>query len=108
MTIRERGREIAVMKTLGMRRSLIFSLLVSEAAAIAVLGGLAGLGLAHILYSNIDVPKVSGGFLFKFEVTTANAALCLMVATAIGLFSSLVPAWGASRKTVLHGLRDVE
>ncbi len=108
MTIRERGREIAVLKTLGMRRSLIFSLLVSEAAAIALLGGLAGLGLAQALYSNIDVPKVSGGFLFKFELTTANAALCMMVATAIGFLSSLAPAWAASRKTVLEGLRDVE
>jgi len=108
MTIRERGREIAVLKTLGMARPLIFSLLISESVAIAMSGGIAGLLVAWVMYSNVDMQKVSKGFLFKFEVTMSNSALCLMIAACIGLFSCVVPAWGASRKTVLEGLRDVE
>jgi len=108
MTIRERGKEIAVLKTLGMRRSLIFALLLAEAVGIAMLGGAVGVGLARGLYSGIDITKMSGGMLFKFEVTTSNAALCMMISAAIGFFSCIVPAWGASRKSVLQGLRDVE
>ena len=108
MTIRERGKEIAVLKTLGMRRSLIFALLLAEAVGIAMLGGAVGVGLARALYSGIDITKLSGGMLFKFEVTTSNAALCMMISAAIGFLSCIVPAWGASRKSVLQGLRDVE
>lgn len=108
MTVRERRAEIAVFKTLGMKRSLIFSLLVSESVLIALLGGMAGLALSWFMLSNIPIAQMTGGMLFKLEVTTRNASLCLLVSLLVGFFAALVPAYNAARHTVLAGLRAVD
>src|SRR5690606_32583400 len=93
MTVRERRREIAVFKTIGMKQSLIFSILVSEAVMIAMLGGLAGLALSWLMLSNFPVQQMTGGMLFKLEVTTRNAALCLLISVLVGFFAAIMPAF---------------
>src|SRR5208283_757939 len=46
MSIRERTREVAVLRTLGFTRGNILKLLLSESIAISVMGGLIGVALA--------------------------------------------------------------
>lgn len=108
ITIRERTAEIAVLKTLGMRRGQIFSLLVAESVSIALLGGASAILAARGLFGSVNVNQLTGGMLFKLEVNPSIIALSLLVTIGIGFFSCLLPAWTAARMSVLDGLRALE
>src|SRR5439155_8615652 len=58
MTIRERTREVAVLKTLGFTRRTILSLFVGEAVVLALIGGIAGSLVALVL--SIGASKAGG------------------------------------------------
>jgi putative ABC transport system permease protein len=61
MSIRERTREVALLKTLGFQRRTILGLFVGEAVAIAVLGGMIGTILAlPILWMMSRIPYDRG------------------------------------------------
>ena len=49
MSIRERTREVAVLKTLGFTRRGVLGLFVSEAVSLSLIGGLIGAGLGWVL-----------------------------------------------------------
>ena len=49
MSIRERTREVAVLKTLGFTRQSVLGLFVSEAVALSLAGGLIGAGLGWLM-----------------------------------------------------------
>src|SRR6266568_937412 len=49
MSIRERTREVAMLKTLGFTRTSVLSLFVGEAVALSVAGGLLGVAIAALL-----------------------------------------------------------
>jgi putative ABC transport system permease protein len=110
MSIRERVGEIAVMKALGFRWRTLFGMLVLEAALLSTLAGAGGasitLGLAEALQ------KVAGwnpqlGPLASFIVTSAILVQGLFLALFVGILSGVVPAFGASRRSVAATLREV-
>jgi putative ABC transport system permease protein len=107
MTIRERAREIAILKTLGFRRRTILAMLVAEAAGIAVAGGLAGSLGARLLYGAVDLSRLLQGFFPLFEVTPHTILLALLIAAGIGMLSAGIPAWRAARVPVAEALRRV-
>jgi len=110
MSIRERVGEIAVMKALGFRWRTLFGMLVLEAALLATLAGAAGtgitIGLAQLLKSVAGWnPQL--GPLASFVVTSAILVQGLFIALFIGIVSGVVPAFGASRRSVAATLREV-
>ena len=48
-----------------------------------------------------------GLFLNGMNITVPTSLASLMLAAALGLFSSVVPAYNASRKNIVDGLRYV-
>jgi putative ABC transport system permease protein len=107
MSVRERVREVGVLKTLGFAPAAILSMLLGEAVAISLLGGAIGYLLSTVLASGVS--KAAGGFLppiAPFE--PAVAAACLLTAAVIGLLSSLIPAIGASRTPIVDALRSTD
>jgi putative ABC transport system permease protein len=110
MSIRERVGEIAVMKALGFRWRVLFGTLVLEAALLATLAGVAGsaitLGLAQALKSIAGFSPQLGP-LASFVVTNAILVEGLFLACFIGILSGLIPAFGASRRSVAATLREV-
>ncbi len=107
MAVRERTREVAVMKALGFTRRRILALLVGEAAAIALGGGLLGAGGAKLFYAAVDLARQSGGMLTQFEVAWSTVAAGAAVATVIGIVSAAIPAARASAVSISRGLRHV-
>jgi len=107
MTIRERTAEVAVLKTLGYTSSLVFALLLAEALAIAVLGGLLGCGGAKLLYSTVDLQQLTGGWIIQLRVQPEALALGMALAAVIGTAASAVPAWRACRMPIAEALRHV-
>jgi len=106
MSIRERTREVAVLKTLGFTRKTLLGLFVSEAVIVALMGGLAGV-LAGIGVMNIFAHSPNAGFFSTIKVTPATMAAALFVAGMVGLISSLIPSYHASRVDIVEGLRYI-
>ncbi len=106
MALRERTREIALLKAIGFARSTILGLFLSESVIIGMLGGVAGAFGGKLLFETVDFSKwITGlGFLYV-PWTTALAGVTL--ATAIGLLSGVIPAWRAAQASVVDGLRKV-
>lgn len=105
MSVRERVREVGVLKTLGFSPGNILVMILGEAVAISLIGGAIGYLLSTGLASGVS--KAAGGFLppiVPFE--PAVAAACIVTAGLIGLMSSLVPAMGASRIPIVEALRS--
>jgi putative ABC transport system permease protein len=107
MTIRERTAEVAILKALGYTSGLVFTLLLAEALAIAVLGGLLGCGGAKLLYSTADLQQLTGGWIIQLRVQPEALALGMVLAALIGTAASAVPARRACRLPIAEALRHV-
>jgi putative ABC transport system permease protein len=110
MSIRERVGELVVMKALGFRWRTLFATLVLEATLISTLAGAGGASLALGLAQGLK--SVAGwnpqlGPLASFIVTSAILVQGLFLALFIGIVSGVVPAFGASRRSVAATLREV-
>jgi len=99
-TVIERTRDIGVLKSLGADRLFIVRALLTESAALCVLGVLAGVGLSY---------AVRGAFLAEFPTLSIlitpgwllRAAGIALVGT---IFGASYPAWMASRKDAVEAL----
>src|SRR2546428_4990905 len=60
MAVRERRTEIAVLKTLGFSGGLVMTLVIVEALALGVIGGLVGIGLGQATVGSIPPLPVMG------------------------------------------------
>ena len=108
MSVRERVREVGVLKTLGFTPALVLSLILGEAALISVSGGAIGY-LISMSLANAIRKSPFGGFVPHIEPFQLSVALaCIGVAGFIGLLSSLVPALGASRTSIVNALRSAD
>ncbi|MFQ5741487.1 MAG: ABC transporter permease [Acidobacteriota bacterium] len=107
MSVRERIREIAVLKSLGFRRRTVMLLLIAEGVFIALLGGLIGAVGARIAFSSVDMAALSQGFFQRLDVTAGIIGIGLGVAFVVGLLSAGIPAFQAAKLTVADGLRHV-
>ena len=106
MSVRERVREVGVLKTLGFAPGAILGLILGEAFSISIAGGLIGYLISTGLMRVIAKSPI-GGFLPTMPlIEPAVAAACIMTAGIVGLLSSLVPALGASRMSIVQALRS--
>jgi len=106
MSIRERTREVAVLKALGFTRKTVLGLFVGEAVTVAVIGGLAGV-LAGIGLMTMFSHSPQAGFFVGIKVTPATMLAALLVAAMVGFLSALVPSYNASRVDIVDGLRHI-
>jgi putative ABC transport system permease protein len=105
MSIRERTREVAVLKTLGFTRQSVLGLFVSEAVALAAAGGVIGVSLAYLLiYAISHSPYMS---FYNMKVTAGMWAAALFISGLVGLVSSLIPSYHASQVNIVDGLRHI-
>lgn len=107
MALRERTREVAVLRAIGFGKLLILFLVLAESVFVAVLGGVVGSIGSKFLFDFFDVSRYSAGFLPFFYVSWTTALAGLAVAATIGLLSGIVPAALAVRNSVIDGLRKV-
>lgn len=107
MSIRERTREVAVLKTLGFTRHSILRLYISEAVLVALTGGVLGCLLASLLVSGLAHAPGMSLFLSGMKVTAPTLLLAVFVAAAVGLLSAIVPAYHAAKLDIVEGLRFI-
>lgn len=100
-SVRERIPELAILKTLGFKDGAVLGFVLAEAAALCVIGGLIGLGIATPL--GVVITKASGGYL----PLAVDATVWVMGAIAVVVLSlavGLLPALRAKRLTIVDAL----
>lgn len=107
MSIRERAREIAILKTLGFGRPRLLGVLMGESAIIALTGGVLGCVGARLFFSVVDVWRYTQGFFPVFIVEPSTILLGIGLSALIGLASAALPAVRVSRLTIAEALRRV-
>jgi putative ABC transport system permease protein len=107
MSVRSRTREVAVLKTLGFTRRRVLSMFVGESVALAVAGGMLGILTAVPVIWFLTRSFIALGVPLAMKVTGPTAGLSLAVALTLGLVSGYLPAFSASRKNIVEGLRHI-
>ncbi|HET7441165.1 MAG TPA: FtsX-like permease family protein [Terriglobales bacterium] len=107
MSIRERTREVALLKTLGFTQGRVLGLFVSEAMALAVLGGIFGTLVAAVLIRLAANTPGLNFFLAGVHVGFPTMLVALLVAATVGFVSAFLPAYNASRRNIVEGLRHI-
>ena len=100
MSIRERTREVAVLKTLGFTRQSILRLYIGEAVLVGCL-------LALGLVSGLRRAPGMVLFLSGLKVTPATLLVAIVVAGMVGLLSAILPAYHAAKLDIVEGLRYI-
>ena len=108
MAIRERFRELALLKALGFRRRELFAFILAESFGLATVGALLGAGGAWAFFHTIDIQKASKGLFLVFEVTPRMLGLAFTVASALGWIAAAAPMIGVARTSVVEGLKTLD
>lgn len=104
MSIRERTREVAVLKTLGFKRSTILGLFIGEGVTLALVGGIVG----SLLATGLGAAMSNGpGFAAALRVPPGTMLFTWVVAALVGFLSAVIPAYTASRINIVEGLRHI-
>ena len=108
MAIRERFRELAILKALGYRRRELFAFILAESFGLAMVGAFLGAGGAWLLFNSVDIRTLSNGIFLYFEVTPRILGTAFGVAAALGIIASIAPALAVARTSVVEGLRTLD
>lgn len=105
MSVRERVREVGVLRTLGFGKPAIVGLIVGESAMISLMGGLLGVlvaeGLCWVIRQGPAIVQQSKTLTIEAPVFAALMGVSL----AVGVASSIVPAVSAARQNIVDALR---
>lgn len=104
MSVFERTREIGILRALGWKGWHVILLILTEATALGLVGGLLGIGLgwgALRLLSNL--PQTAS--IVSASVSPYHLLESLLIAVASGLLAGAYPAWRGARLLPVEALR---
>lgn len=120
MMVKDKGRDIAILRTMGASRAAILRIFVLSGASIGVVGTVAGLLLGIVFTRNIEairqaLQKVIGTDLFAAEIyfftripariDSSEVAAVVFMALALSFLATLYPSWRAARLDPVEALR---
>lgn len=107
--VARRAREIGTLRALGFDRRAILCSFIAESICLALIGGLLGVlialpvnGLTTGVGSFVTFSEVA----FRFRIGPGAILGGLMFATVIGALGGFLPAWAASRKSIVATMRE--
>jgi putative ABC transport system permease protein len=108
MAVRERFRELAILKAIGFRRRELFAFILAESFGLAAAGALIGVGGAYVLFTYGDVGKMTNGYFPSFEVTSKIVGTGALVAAVLGIVASIMPSIAVAKMSVTEGLKTLD
>ena len=104
-TINERRREFAILRALGARRLIVFAVIVTEAAVIALIGSVGGYAVyGGILGMTKIIVNAQTGVVLNVWQMDAMLLLAPLLMLALGALAGLFPAFKAYRTDVAEHL----
>lgn len=108
MTVLERTRELGMLRALGATRSMIARSVITEAAALGVLGSIAGLAFGYLMARGLSYLF---GRAFHFQIERVDVSpFALVSAVVIGVLitvlAALYPALRAGRVSPVEAMRS--
>ncbi|MBZ0164035.1 MAG: lipoprotein-releasing ABC transporter permease subunit [Notoacmeibacter sp.] len=120
MLVKDKGRDIAILRTMGATSGAVMRIFVMTGAAIGVTGTFTGLLLGLIVCWNIESIRqffswLSGTHVFDpnfyflsqlpAEIDTGETVSVLLMALALSFLATIIPAWRAARIDPVEALR---
>jgi lipoprotein-releasing system permease protein len=120
MLVKDKGRDIAILRTMGATRGAIMRIFFMSGAAIGVIGTLAGFLLGVAFAGNIETIRqwlqvLTGTELFSAEIyflshlpariEAMDVVSVVTMGLALSLLATLYPAWRAARLDPVEALR---
>jgi putative ABC transport system permease protein len=112
MIVNERQRELGLLRAMGAKKKHVFSLIVTEALIVSVIGGVIGIAVGSGLlfsFKDLIIHSLKLPYLLPpVSVLGELVAGALLFAMLTGLLSSLLPAASASRMEPYEAIRKGE
>jgi lipoprotein-releasing system permease protein len=120
MMVKDKGRDIAILRTMGASRAMILRIFMLSGASIGILGTIAGFVLGVVFTNNIEairegLQRIIGTDLFAAEIyfftripariDTGEVAAVVAMALALSFLATLYPSWRAARLDPVEALR---
>jgi lipoprotein-releasing system permease protein len=120
MMVKDKGRDIAILRTMGASRGMILRIFILSGASIGVVGTLAGFGLGIVITQHLEairqfIQNALHMELFAAEIyfftrlpaviVPHEVAAVVIMALALSFLATLYPSWRAARLDPVEGLR---
>ena len=120
MMVKDKGRDIAILRTMGASRAMILRIFMLSGASIGVVGTLAGFVLGVFFTNNIEairqfIQKIIGTDLFAAEIyfftripariDSGEVAAVVIMALSLSFLATIYPSWRAARLDPVEALR---
>jgi len=120
MLVKDKGRDIAILRTMGATRGMVMRIFLLAGASVGVVGTLLGFGLGVLFCANIEhirqlIQKLTGTNLFSPEiyflsqlpakVDVGEVATVVIMSLVLSLLATLYPSWRAARLDPVEALR---
>jgi putative ABC transport system permease protein len=105
MNLVNRGHEIAVLRTIGLTRSGVRTLITAEGMVVTMLGAILGVGFGLLLARIITVGAAAlTGFRLEPSVPWNLVLIALVASPLVGLLAAVFPARRAARVSPARAL----
>jgi lipoprotein-releasing system permease protein len=120
MMVKDKGRDIAILRTMGASRGMILRIFMLSGASIGIVGTLAGFGLGLVITKYLEairqfLQSVLHVDLFSKEIyfftripahiDTGEVTVVVIMALVLSFLATLYPSWRAARLDPVEGLR---
>src|SRR5258708_6708807 len=112
MMVKDKGRDIAILRTMGASRGVILRIFILSGASIGIVGTLAGFGLGIVITEHLEdirqaIQQIIGTDLFAAEiyfftrlpakVDPLEVAIVVGMGLSLSLLATIYPSWRAAR-----------